>query len=169
MSFAEEANSDVPTLPGTHSGIPTYLLDKARSAKVGVFDGRTKPVRERQRLPVVPQGIERDEFLAALADLKEQLGSEFVEVNDKPLKDGWYMERQFPRLRSFDPQTRSLGFWAYPSCRSEYTRHDDHSRRGRARCFRRRVSLNHGGGAEDRSLGEQAPYPNIPHLHGAQL
>jgi len=103
MSFAEEASSDVPTLPGTHSGIPTYLLDKARSAKAGVFDGRTKPVRERQRLPVVPQGIERDDFLAALADLKEQLGSEFVEMNDKSLKDGWYMERQFPQLGSFGP------------------------------------------------------------------
>ena len=90
MSFAEEANSDVPTLPGTHSGIPAYLLDKARKAKVSVFDGRTKPLRERQRLPVVPQGIERDEFLPALAELGEQLGADNLEVNDKPLKDGWY-------------------------------------------------------------------------------
>ena len=58
MSFAEEANSDVPTLPASHSGIPTYLLDKARKAKEGIFEGRTKPQNERQRLPVVPQGIE---------------------------------------------------------------------------------------------------------------
>ncbi|KAK0641813.1 hypothetical protein B0T16DRAFT_420563 [Cercophora newfieldiana] len=92
MSFAEEATTDVPTLPETHSGIPVYLLDKARNAKAGVFDGRTKPIRDRQRLPVVPQGIERDDFLAALEDLKAKMGHEFVEINDKALKDGWYME-----------------------------------------------------------------------------
>jgi hypothetical protein len=90
MSFAEEAGSDVPVLPGTHSGIPTYLLDKARQAKEGIFEGRTKPKRERQRLPVVPLGIERAAFLAALAELQEKFGSENVEINDKPLKDGWY-------------------------------------------------------------------------------
>lgn len=89
MSYAEEAKSDVPTLPGTHSGIPVYLLDKAREAKEGIFEGRTKPQNERQRLPVVPQGIERDDFLAALSELEKQLGAAHVEVNDKPLKDGW--------------------------------------------------------------------------------
>ncbi|KAK3688844.1 hypothetical protein B0T22DRAFT_407519 [Podospora appendiculata] len=92
MSFAEEAASDVPTLPGTHSGIPTYLLEKARKAKEGIFETRTKPRAERQRLPVVPQGIERDAFLQALAELKEELGAENLEINDKPLTDGWYME-----------------------------------------------------------------------------
>ena len=92
MSFAEEAKSGVPTLPESHSGIPKYLLEKAQEAKQGIFEGRTKPQNERQRLPVVPQGIERDDFLKALAELKEQLGSEQVEINDKPLKDGWYME-----------------------------------------------------------------------------
>ncbi|KAK4155379.1 hypothetical protein C8A00DRAFT_13594 [Chaetomidium leptoderma] len=91
-SFAEEANSAVPTLPGSHSGIPPFLLDKAQRAKEGIFDGRTKPQNERQRLPVVPQGIERDDFVKALGELGEQLGAEHVEVNDKPLRDGWYME-----------------------------------------------------------------------------
>jgi hypothetical protein len=89
MSFAEEANSDVPTLPASHSGIPTYLLDKARKAKEGIFEGRTEPQNERQRLPVVPQGIERDDFLKALAELQEQLGVEHLQINDKPLRDGW--------------------------------------------------------------------------------
>ncbi|KAK3361274.1 hypothetical protein B0T24DRAFT_692222 [Lasiosphaeria ovina] len=92
MSFADEANSAVPTLPGTHSGIPTFLLEKAQKAKEGIFETRTKPASERQRLPVVPQGIERDEFTKALAELQGQLGAEHVEINDKPLKDGWYME-----------------------------------------------------------------------------
>ncbi|KAK0621842.1 hypothetical protein B0T17DRAFT_618235 [Bombardia bombarda] len=92
MPLSQEATSDVPTLPGTHSGIPTFLLEKARKAKEGVFDTRTKPTKERQRLPVVPLGIERDEFMKALKELGEQLGEEHVEINDKPLVDGWYME-----------------------------------------------------------------------------
>ncbi|KAK0717809.1 hypothetical protein B0T26DRAFT_710902 [Lasiosphaeria miniovina] len=92
MSFADEANSAVPTLPSTHSGIPTFLLEKAQKAKEGIFETRTKPANERQRLPVVPLGIERDEFTKALAELRGQLGAEHVEINDKPLKDGWYME-----------------------------------------------------------------------------
>jgi hypothetical protein len=89
MSFEEEARSEVPTLPSTHSGIPEYLLEKARQAKAGIFEGRNKPQNERQRLPVVPQGIERDDFVKALGELKDQLGAEHVEVNDKPLRDGW--------------------------------------------------------------------------------
>jgi enterochelin esterase-like enzyme len=89
MSFAAEAHSDVPTLASSHSGIPAYLLEKARKEKEVIFETRTKPQNERRRLPVVPQGIERGEFLKALAELKEQLGQEHVEINDKPLKDGW--------------------------------------------------------------------------------
>jgi hypothetical protein len=94
MSLAEETSSDVPTLPGTHSGIPLYLLEKAQKAKEDIFGMQTKAQNARRRLPVVPQGIERDEFVKALAELKEQLGTDHVEINDKPLQDGWYMERQ---------------------------------------------------------------------------
>ncbi len=89
MSFSDEANSDIPVLPATHSGIPPYLLDKAKDAKEAIFNTRTKPVQPRQRLPVIPQGIERGSFLNALDELRGQLGAEHVEVNDKPLKDGW--------------------------------------------------------------------------------
>ncbi|KAK0727779.1 hypothetical protein B0T26DRAFT_695703 [Lasiosphaeria miniovina] len=87
MSFTNEARSDVPTFPGTHSGTPACLLEKARKTKEGICDGRVKPKRERQRLLVVPQGIKRDDFVTALEDLKGQLGADNVEVNDKLLKD----------------------------------------------------------------------------------
>lgn len=87
--FLEEAKSDVPTLASKHSGIPEKLLDKARAVKKETFDRRTKPVNERQRLPVIPQGIEREAFLEALDALRKDIGAENVEVNDKPLKDGW--------------------------------------------------------------------------------
>lgn len=87
--FLEEAKSNVPTLAQKHSGIPEGLLEKARAVKKETFDRRTKPVNERQRLPVVPQGIERQAFLEALDTLRRDIGAENVEVNDKPLKDGW--------------------------------------------------------------------------------
>lgn len=90
----QEAKTDVPTLSQKHSGIPDYLLDKARQAKKDAFDVRTKLVNERQRLPVLPKGIPEDKFYAALDGLRQELGSENVELNDKPLIDGWYMERE---------------------------------------------------------------------------
>jgi len=89
MSFEEEAKSSIPVLPASHSGIPTYLLEKAQRAKDAVFDGRTKQVNPRRRLPVIPQGIEREDFLRALDTLRDRIGVENVELNDKPLKDGW--------------------------------------------------------------------------------
>ncbi|KAK3934632.1 hypothetical protein QBC46DRAFT_426536 [Diplogelasinospora grovesii] len=92
MGVQEEASSVVPVLPAKHSGIPQYLFEKATAAKKTIFKGRTKPAKQRQRVPVVPQGIERDAFIAALEELGGQLGKENVEVNDKPLVDGWYME-----------------------------------------------------------------------------
>ncbi|KAI0593941.1 hypothetical protein F4775DRAFT_606945 [Biscogniauxia sp. FL1348] len=92
MSFSDEATSRVPLLSEKHSGIPDYLAEKANDAKADVFNTRTKPQGQRNRLPVIPQGVEENAFFAAIDELREQLGPDHVEVNDKPLKDGWYME-----------------------------------------------------------------------------
>jgi len=91
MSFENEAKSTIPVLPDTHSGIPTYLLEKAKNAKAAVFETRTKLQSRRQRLPVLPQGVDGETFKKALDDLKKQLGADHVELNDKPLVDGWYV------------------------------------------------------------------------------
>lgn len=88
-SFLDESKSDIPVLRRKHSGIPEYLLDKARDAKKSIFDTRMKPLNERSRLPAIPLGIGRDEFFQALDELRQELGAENVEINDKPLKDGW--------------------------------------------------------------------------------
>lgn len=85
----EEAKSDIPTLAEKHSGISAKLLDKARDVKKDTFEKRTKPLNERQRLPVIPQGIERDKFFEALDELRNEIGAANVELNDKPLRDGW--------------------------------------------------------------------------------
>ena len=95
---------EVPLLSEKHSGIPENLLEKAKNAKALIYETRTKEPSARQRLPVIPQGVEKDTFIRALEDLAEKLGKENVEVNDKPLVDGWYMEREFSRTRKFDLQ-----------------------------------------------------------------
>ncbi|KAI0122377.1 putative vanilly-alcohol oxidase [Daldinia grandis] len=92
MSFLDEAQSDVPLLSEKHSGIPEFLLEKAREAKAGIFETRTKPKATRDRRPVIPPGVEEQVFVTALGELGQQLGQDHVERNDKPLKDGWYME-----------------------------------------------------------------------------
>ncbi|KAF3387326.1 Vanillyl-alcohol oxidase [Penicillium rolfsii] len=84
--------ASIPTLEQKHNGVPERLLHKAHRAKALIQGIATKPVRPRQRLPVVPQGIERQQFFLALDELSTELGNENIEINDKPLDDGWYME-----------------------------------------------------------------------------
>lgn len=88
-AFLEEAKSDIPTLAQKHSGISAKLLEKAREVKKDTFGKRTKPLNERQRLPVIPQGIEESKFFEAIDELRTEVGAANVELNDKPLRDGW--------------------------------------------------------------------------------
>lgn len=89
--------SKVPLLAEKHSGIPANLLTKAEKAKALIFETRTESVDRRQRSVVIPQGIEKTQFLKALEELGQLLGRDNVEFNDKPLVDGWYMEREYKR------------------------------------------------------------------------
>lgn len=85
----DESISDVPTLAQKHSGIPASLLDQAQAVKKDTFGKRTKLLNERKRLPVIPQGVEKDLFFQALDELRQEIGVDNVDLNDKPLKDGW--------------------------------------------------------------------------------
>ena len=89
MSSTDEAKSDVPLLSEKHSGIPEFLLEKAKKTKAETFELRTKPQSQRKRLPVVPHGVEESVFLNALEELRSEIGAANVERNDKPLVDGW--------------------------------------------------------------------------------
>jgi hypothetical protein len=82
-----------PTLSDAHSGIPTNLLDKATYAKGLIYDGKTVPDSTplSRGLPV-PQGISKQAFLAAIDELCATLGPQNVELNDKEILTGWYME-----------------------------------------------------------------------------
>jgi hypothetical protein len=88
------STTEIPLLSDKHSGIPQNLLEKAQRAKSLIYETRTKETSTRERLPVIPQGVEKEAFIKAISELGEQLGKENVEVNDKPLVDGWYMERE---------------------------------------------------------------------------
>ncbi|EMC92405.1 hypothetical protein BAUCODRAFT_78266 [Baudoinia panamericana UAMH 10762] len=96
MASTQQASElpDTPTLPNTHSGIPTRLLDKARRAKTLIWQGRSVPASQIPRTePALPQGVSRTTFNTAIVELTQQLGAANVELNDKPAVDnGWYME-----------------------------------------------------------------------------
>jgi hypothetical protein len=85
--------SSTPTLSTAHSGIPERLLQKATHAKSLIYDGKTvaDAIPLERGLPV-PQGISRKTFLAAIDELRSALGPDHVELNDKEIRNGWYME-----------------------------------------------------------------------------
>ncbi|RFU35028.1 hypothetical protein B7463_g1275, partial [Scytalidium lignicola] len=91
-SSTKDALTETPLLSEKHSGIPANLLSKAQKAKALIYETRTKPTSTRQRLPVIPQGVEKSKFFQAIDELTKELGLENVNLNDKPLIDGWYME-----------------------------------------------------------------------------
>ncbi|KAF2123128.1 hypothetical protein BDV96DRAFT_593578 [Lophiotrema nucula] len=84
---------ETPTLEQQHSGIPSRLLPKATNAKSLIYDGKTvsDTVSLQRGLPV-PQGISLKAFLAAIEELKSVIGAQNVQLNDKEVKNGWYME-----------------------------------------------------------------------------
>jgi hypothetical protein len=83
-----------PTLTSTHSGIPERLLDIGVESKNRLLSKRTVPesVPRQGELPRLPPDTTRAEFNQAIGELKQILGEEHVEINDKPLVDGWYVE-----------------------------------------------------------------------------
>ncbi|KAK3311069.1 glycolate oxidase [Chaetomium strumarium] len=83
-----------PTLTSKHSGIPERLLDVGVESKNRLLSKRTVPesVPRQGELPRLPPDTTRAEFNQAIGELKQILGEEHVDINDKPLVDGWYVE-----------------------------------------------------------------------------
>ena len=80
--------------PSKHYGIPERLQAEAKRAKGMVFSSKTLPdsVPRQKDIPKLPPGISREAFNTAITELKDLIGETYVEINDKPLIDGWYME-----------------------------------------------------------------------------
>jgi hypothetical protein len=85
--------NDIPSLDQVHSGVPARLRDDAIYAKKSSFALRTIPLSKPRQAPLrLPPDTSREKFDAAIVALKKVLGEKGVELNDKPLVDGWYME-----------------------------------------------------------------------------
>jgi hypothetical protein len=82
---------------GHHSGIPKRMEFDAKLAKARLFSNKTLPdsVARQKDVPRLPPNISRESFNRAMAELREMLGDANVELNDKPLVDGWYMEHPY--------------------------------------------------------------------------
>lgn len=85
----------VPILSDTHhSGVSRRLVDAAYASKSRLYGNKTTPglTQRTGELPVLPPGVQRATFNAAIEELKQTLGSQHVVINDRPLDDGWYLE-----------------------------------------------------------------------------
>ncbi|KDQ57615.1 vanillyl-alcohol oxidase [Jaapia argillacea MUCL 33604] len=86
--------TSIPLLDKKHSGVPSDYLEQAKGSKARLYSNKTLPasVPRDEEVPVLPPDVTREIFDAAIAELKRKLGEENVELNDKPLVDGWYLE-----------------------------------------------------------------------------
>jgi hypothetical protein len=88
--------SSIPNLSIIHSGVPARLSNEAVAAKQKSYALKTLPdSAPRQSALKLPPGVTRDVFDKAIDELRKVLGKDGVELNDKPLVDGWYMEHPF--------------------------------------------------------------------------
>jgi hypothetical protein len=86
-------SSNIPSLATIHSGVPERLQQDAVRAKSNTWSLKTLPdSRPRESSLRLPPGITRDVFDTAIKSLREVLGEPGVELNDKDLIDGWYMQ-----------------------------------------------------------------------------
>lgn len=89
---ASKAEATIPDLDSVYSGVPNRLAHEAVAAKERLDSQRTVKESTLRKGISLPPGIEKEQFDRAIHELKGSLGSENVEVNDKPLVDGWYMQ-----------------------------------------------------------------------------
>ncbi|KAI1612453.1 glycolate oxidase [Exophiala viscosa] len=85
-------NGSIPDLINRYSGVPARLAQEAIDAKSRLYSQKTVPDSVSRRRTALPPGISREAFDRAVTELRQSLGQENVDLNDKPLVDGWYME-----------------------------------------------------------------------------
>jgi hypothetical protein len=95
--------SDLPPTPllsQQYSGIPKRLAPEAKKAKKLIYGNKSSDwsSSRSKEVPLLPPDVTREAFNTAIADLKSLIGDQHVEINDKPLNDGWYMEHPFVYL-----------------------------------------------------------------------
>lgn len=86
------AEAVIPNLDSVYSGVPNRLAKEAVAAKSRLDSQRTVQESSVRKAVSLPLGVAKEQFVQAINELKTSLGSENVEINDKPLVDGWYMQ-----------------------------------------------------------------------------
>ncbi|ORY69049.1 glycolate oxidase [Pseudomassariella vexata] len=82
-----------PMLTEKYSGAPTRLAKEAARARDYIVSNRTLPTSSPQTNGLrLPPDVSLETFETAIKELQNILGEANVEVNDKPLKDGWYLD-----------------------------------------------------------------------------
>lgn len=85
--------SQIPSMESKHSGVPERLAKEADEAKQRLYSRQTQPKSKPRQKPLrLPPNITRETFDSAIEALVKSLGQQAVELNDKDLEDGWYME-----------------------------------------------------------------------------
>src|ERR1700761_813026 len=89
---ASSAQGVIPDLETRYSGVPKRLSREAVDAKTRLYSQKTLPDSVPRRRITLPPGISKKSFDQAVTEWQGVLGEDNVELNDKPLVDGWYME-----------------------------------------------------------------------------
>lgn len=82
----------IPSLSTIYSGVPERLAKEAIAAKDRLFSQKTSNESTKRNRVALPPGVDQVTFDKAIAQLRQDLGQDNVELNDKPLVDGWYLQ-----------------------------------------------------------------------------
>lgn len=92
-SVSPDHSKGIPSLSQIHSGVPERLANEAIAAKSRLLSQKTVPDSVPRRKPhSLPPDVDQATFDSAIEQLKVSLGNDNVQVNNKPLEDGWYMQ-----------------------------------------------------------------------------
>ena len=162
-SSASSIHGSIPDLQSRYSGVPQRLLEEAVIAKAKLLSQKTVPDSVPRRRTTLPPGVSRNDFERAIGDLKNALGERNVEMNDKPLVDGWYMEHPYvPHFWS------SSGIWSPNTGPQQYSRCISYCGSGRAHMQCRCLPFYYSRGTNGSKMGKSTQNSGIPHLHGPQ-
>ena len=92
MEDSVGSTSTIPSLSSRHSGVPDRLKQQAIDAKGRLYSQRTAHQSVTPRKVTLPPDTDQQSFDLAIEDIRRSLGPTNVELNDKLIEDGWYME-----------------------------------------------------------------------------
>lgn len=82
-----------PLLTENYGGTPSRLTKEAAAARARLYGNRTLPASQPRKNGVrLPPDTAKEQFDRAIAELRATIGEQNVELSDKALVDGWYLE-----------------------------------------------------------------------------